>query len=1460
MIGKKVSHYKIREKIGEGGMGVVYKADDTKLKRPVALKFLPKSKTRDREAKERFRLEAQTAAALNNPNIVTIHEINEFEEQIYIVMEYVEGETLRDKLRPDGAKTTDTGSGDTIRTTDPYKTTDMGPGDEVDQPLKPVDAMEIIEIAVQVCRGLKAAHQSGIIHRDIKPQNIIINKEGVVKILDFGVAKLRSNTNVNDDFTTMGTVYYMSPEQLTGEEADQTADIWSLGVVMYEMLTAQLPYNRKDLQETMYAIVDENPVPPGELSEYIPREVEKIILRCMRNEKTQRYQAIDPLLSDLTKAKKLLLKGTQEAKRKKKAAVKKETERRQATVIAAEILGYNEIMENMDTEEAASIMNGCFEMCAAITEKYGGGIDKIMENSIIALFGVPTAIENAAKEAVNAAIEMRRSLSGFNQKNKLDIPLDIRIGINSGMVIAGAIGKDDRQDFTVMGDTLPQASQLKDLSAKGKIYTGELTYRSTRGDFEYKKLKPVTPKGQGSPIPVFELLSTKEQIHRVRVDAERMIHSEMVGRDKELDILRLHILKVIAGEGSIVSVVGDAGIGKSRLIAELKKIADLKKVMLLEGRALAIGKNLSYHPIIDILKNWAGIREEESEAGSIDKLKAAISHIHPEAAAEIFPFVATMMGMKLSGKDAERIEGIAGEALEKLILKNVRELIGQAAKNRTVVFIIEDLHWADTSSIELLESLCRLVETCGILMINVLRPNYPETGERLLETIRERYGRYHKEIYLEPLDEKQCENLMRNLIEIRGLPREVKAAIADRAEGNPFFIEEVLRSFIDEGIVEYRDGRFKVTEKVGSVVIPETIQDVLMARIDRLDEITKTVLKIASVIGRFFFYKILVHVAGTIEDIDERLKYLKGVQLISERTRSGELEYLFQHTLVQEVTYESILLKKRKELHLRVAKAFEAVFPERLHEFYGMLALHYSKGEHLEKAEEYLVKAGEEALKAAASNEALTYYREALKLYLQKYADAADPAKIAMLERKIGQAFYNKGHYRDAVDYFDKVLAYWGVKRPKTKLSTLFYFVVDIMVMIKNLYISSRKTKPAPTERDNDILELTHQKGAALGSIDAQRMVMESIRLLGTLHKFDLSKVRDGINLYGSSSALFSFSGLSFPVAGKILDYARGYLKPGDTEAAAKYDLWETLYNSLVGNWEKEPAYDGSIVNRYLQEGDLFSATAYNYFNTIAATGRSDFDKARIFIDKIDEIAEVYENDYARGIKYLLKSGLLLKSRQLDEAFSETEGGIFFSSRVGRNPGIIYHLGIKAHIFLLRGDLAGAAKTLAQAESAASLEKRLTPMHRSPFHLSRFLLDICTLEKNLSSGDAKAMRESRKKAYRSGKTAIKSSFKYAPYRVESLRLQGLYYWLSGKQKKALSCWAKSIKNAVRLHDRVELARTYMEVGRRLMEKDSKFRQLLGAAAKDYLEEARAVFVEKALARDLAEIDKCLDII
>ncbi|UCH95044.1 MAG: protein kinase [Candidatus Aminicenantes bacterium] len=1436
MIGKTISHYKILEKLGEGGMGEIFLAEDKKLERQAALKFLSLKMTADEAARKRFEREAKAAAALNHPNIVTVYEINEFAGQIYIAMEYVEGETLQEKLCPADKHLLKQIPGETMS-------------------LEGISIEDIIDIARQVGEGLEAAHHTGIVHRDIKLQNIIVDKSHRVKILDFGLAKLKGASKITRDICRIGTIHTMSPEQARGEELDQRTDIWSLGVVLYELATGQPPFKGDNAQAVIHSILNASPLPPTEFCPHLPTELEKIIFKCLQKDRDHRYPSMQPLLSDLKKLQESLNGEKTETgvDRKKRPAARKDTERRQATVMVAEISGYHEMLEKLGSEEAVTIMNSCFEMIAALVEKYGGKIDKIMENSLIILFGVPTAIENAPKEAVNTAIEMRSHLYRFNQENNLTIPLDINTGINTGMVITAAIGTDEKKDYTIMGDTINLASQLKDLASKGQIYLGPLTYRYTKNDFEGKELK--LPILKGKPGPVFELLSTKEKVYRTRFGPERMIDSEMVGRDKELDKLKLHVLKVINGQGSITSVIGEAGIGKSRLIAELKKIDDLQKVILFEGRALSIGKNLSYHPIIDSLKNWADIKEKDSETESLSKLEQAIANIHPGGAAEIFPFVTTMMGMKLMGKYAERVKGIEGEAMEKLILKNLRDLMIKCAERRPLVYITEDLHWADISSIELLESLFRLAENHPILFINILRPNYQETGERLLETLRERYGKFQIEIYLEPLDEKQCQFLIKNLLKVRGLPTGFMEDITKRAEGNPFFVEEVVRSFIDEGIVELRDGKFRITGKINSIVIPETIQDLLMARIDRLDEAARALLKEAAVIGRHFFYKILAEVTKTTEEIDNKLEYLKRIQLIRERTRLDEIEYLFKHALAQEVTYESILLKKRKALHLDVAVAIESVFSQRLHEFYGMLALHYSKGENLEKAEEYLTKAGEEALKAAASNEALNYYQEALKLYLKKHGKAANPAALANMEKNIATAFYNKGFMIEAVEHFDKVMELWGEKLTKNTINRLLNLAVNLFSIIKILYFPAKKSKKIPGPEMNDIVDVTFKRATALAFVDNYRMFVDSIGLLRKLNKLDISKVSNGPSMYIWASVLFSFSGISFKLAKILMEYPKQYIGSGSEKAVIDYKFSRMIHGLFKGEWTEELDYDEEMVDICVKRGELWIAVSYHTPSSILRTEKGDFSGAQKCIDKLQEIGEVYDHDLARLRRCLLSTRKLLKCRMLSRALQEVEAGISFAAGVRQDLNLLDFKGIKAYIQVLQGDIAGAEESLMQSRDLVSRETRITPWHISSYHLSQFLFDIYNLEKNIQDGDHIKREEFRKKARRSGRAAKKTAAKFAPNRTETLRLMGVYYWLIKKQKKALAWWHKSITVGEYLGARLELARTYMEIGKRLLEKKSKFQQLNGIQAGEYLEKARVLFLEMELQWDLDQLDK-----
>ncbi len=1401
-------------------MGIIYKAEDTKLKRTVALKLLAPELTRDPEARERFAQEARAASALDHPNICSIYEIEETRAgQMYIAMACYEGETLKTRIEH-GA----------------------------------LELEEMLDIAIQVGQGLAKAHSQGIIHRDIKPANIMATSDGLVKILDFGLAKLTSETKTTRTATVMGTTVYMSPEQAQGEKVDHLTDCWSLGVVLYEMLTGQLPFQGEHAQAVIYNILNKSPIPPMELRSEIPKEWERIILKCLRKQKKDRYQSVEHLVRDLLQLKRNLEKEKISAsvEKREKPEEKKETERRQATVMFAEIHGYAGMMEGMEAEDAASLMDRYFKIFQFIEEKYGGKIDRIKDNALMALFGVPKAIEDGPKKAINAAIEIRQAIQNFNQKEKLKNPLDVRIGINTGMVIVGAMGGDGKRDFTVMGDTVNLASRFKDLSEKGKISVGRLTYRYTREEFDYKPSKSLALRD--SKEPVFELLSEKVKIYRRGLSRDRMIFSEMVGRDRELSKLCLHVMKVINGEGSIINVIGEAGIGKSRLIAELSRSDEIKKVTLLKGRALSIGKNLSFHPLIDVIKNWSGVKEEDSIADAMNKLKKTIQAIFFEGSAEIFPFIAVLMGMKLAGPYAERVKGIEGEALEKLILKNLRELIAKAAEQKPLVIILEDLHWADETSVAFLESLYRLAGNHRILFINVFRPDYEDTIERILRTIRNRYSEFSSEMILESLDEDQVEVLLNNLLKVKGFMPRIRELVVKKTGGNPFFIEEVVRSFIDDGVVEIKDGHYRITDKIDSVIVPETIHEVLMARIDKLDEDTKSLLKIASVIGRNFFYKILASVSESIGGIDDRLEYLKETQLILERRRLGELEYLFKHALAQEATYESILRKKRKELHLRIANSIESVFSERLHEFYGMLAYHYSRGEDLNKAEEYLIKAGEEALKSSASNEALNYYQEALSIYLKNYGDAADPGRIAMLEKNIAIALFNKGQYIEADEYFARALLSYGEKIPKHLIPVIMKFLTGIVSFLVSLYFPWLRRRRVLTQKDSEIINLFYKKNTALIFIDPRRMFIEIFYWLKRLMNSDLTKVENGVGIISMSSAAFSYSGISFRFSKKILEFIKDKIDSHDVKAVLYFKVPEVIHNTFSGNWGDLEAYDDQLVKLNLRIGELFYSSGYILIHSYSQIAKGAFSVSQEYIKRLYEIAEFYENDYATASYYWHSTQVLMKFRKIHEALHMAEKGIPFTDKTGFRPYFFSLHSFKARAQVMLGDMNEAEKSL-QYLNKIKADINIVPYFLSTFYLAQVVFDLHKLEESIRAGDRSRTAQYRKRAFKTAKKMIRNSWKIAADVTESYNLLGRYYWIIDKQKKALKKWEKGIQEGERLGARLELSRTYREVGRRLSEKKSRHKQLNRIPAQEYLKKAAAMFREMDLQWDLEELEK-----
>jgi len=1134
-----------------------------------------------------------------------------------------------------------------------------------------------------------------------------------------------------------------------------------------------------------------------------------------------------------------------------------EGELRQVTVMFCDMEKFGLMVQRLGSELSYGIMDQVYEILIHKVHEFDGTVNEMTGDGVMALFGAPIALEDAPQRALWSALSIHNEIAGFSKKNQQIGPIKMRIGIHTGPVVVGTLGNDLRVEFKAVGDTVNLASRMEELAEAGTTSVTEDTFKLTDGLFRFANLGKKSVKGKAKALPVYKLLSSKVDVYRPRLGSERMIYSEMVGRDHDLDSLELQVLKAINGEGSIVNIIGEAGIGKSRLLAELKKREVIKRVALFEGRAIAMGRNLSFHPIIGLLKQWASIREDDGEAMAYGKLEAAVKNLYPDEVAEIFPFVGTLMGMQLSGRYANRVEGIEGEALEKLIRKSVRELIIKATELTPLVIVLEDLHWADLSSIELGESLFRLAETHRILFINVFRPGYRETGDRIVETVKEKLSVSLVEIVLEPLNEKMSEALITNMLNINALQHAIIPQIVIRAGGNPFFIEEVARSLIDEEAVVLQNGTFQVTEKIGSIAIPNTINDVLMARIDRLEEETRNLVKVASVIGRDFFYRILAEVVGPIEDLEGRLSYLKEIQLIRERERIGEKEYLFKHALAQEAAYGSILPLKRKELHLKVAQSIEKVFSERLHDFYGMLAYHYSMGENLEMTEEYLIKAGEEALRSSASNEALHYYQEALNLYLNKHGDKADPEKIAMLNKNIALALYNRGQYVEGVKYFDKALNhYWG-KLPRFAISTFFKFSAAFLHLLISLYFPSMKFRKTPTQRDYEIIDLYWKKIKAVSIIDPKRFFLEYLYIFKRVIDFNLKDFELGLEIFTGASALFSFSGVSFRLSRKILDATKDRILKDNTETFMIHELSDTVHSYLEGNWVTASNYDDDLVNKSLSKGELFDASQYLYWHGFMSIYQGSFDIANSIVNKLDDIYEIYGHDLSKSFKYELKTNLLLECRKLKEALIEVEKGLDFAEKAGLNYFLLEIYSCQAWIHILMGNIKPAERSLNHADKIRCEVEAPVPFQLSNFYRSKTEYDLYLFKESLTNGHKTDSLHYRKQAVKSGKKFLKVAQKVAQHRTESYKLTASYCWLINEQEKASKWWHKAIEEGKRLGARLEISRAYFEVGKSLLETENKHKLLNGFGAEECLQKAKILFEEMDLQWDLDELNRLL---
>lgn len=1118
-----------------------------------------------------------------------------------------------------------------------------------------------------------------------------------------------------------------------------------------------------------------------------------------------------------------------------------ESELRNVTVMFADISGFTALSETISAEEVTSIMNRCFDLMSPIIRENEGHIDKYIGDCVMVLFGAPTTVENAPMKAVNAAIAIRNSIQNFSKSLHLPSPIDIHIGINSGKVLAGSIGSSDRKQFTVVGDPVNLASRLEDHSDPGQILIGDSTYKATHEIFEYNPLKPIAVKGKREAVQVYELLSRQVTRPKTGRHNERMIQAEMIGREKELAAILDTCCFFDENRGEIVTVIGEAGMGKSRLIAETrnKMPADIK---LVEGRSLSHGKNLSFHPFNEIIKTLAKIEEEDSQPKSIEKIKTLLEECDPTNLENSLPFLAKFLGLEIPDEYRNIIAGIEGEILARTIAVHLKRLISQISSIAPLVVILEDAHWADSSSIKLMESMFNLVRDYRILFIVIFRPGYEETGIVIQTILNEQFPEDYVEIQLSHLDASNSDDLIYGLLRTTGIPQSIREQIRTRSEGNPFFIEEILRSFIDEGIIELQNGEFTITPAIDNVVIPHTIQELLMARIDRLDGNIKSLVKTASVIGRTFYQKIIVEVAASINDILGKLDYLQEVQFLKEGMREDEIEYLFKHALIQKSAYESILLQTRKELHNQVAEAIERVFKEKLPDYFGMLAYHYSNAENLEKAEEYMLKAGEEALNSSASGEAIQYFSDALEIYRKIHGKNADPDRILMMNKKLALACLYWGNQRNAVHYLDEVLRYYGFRFNYKPYRYMLFFLQCIFL----LYFPVFAWKKMPETLDYEIADLLMLRSNILATSMPERMI-ENFLLFKWLTKFNPLKFSIGADMFSMLSVMSSYGGVSFKLSVKTLKHINDKITDTALLKVMYNEFANRMHNFLCGEWREIKPFNSEIPPLYIKNDKYMYASFYQNMYQLFFIERGDYQMAAKISNDMLQINETYGY---KGIAETSTSKVYAKFRKLSDAEKSADDAISQSARLGASQYLYSAYCIKARILIHRGDFPGAKNMLSKANEAAS---DIVPMYKTDFDTASLLCDVALLEQAMQSESPSPVSALAKNASRSCKSAIKTCRMAAMDRVEVYKLTGIYHWLLNRQKKAIQWWQKSIACGEYMEAKLELSRTYFEVGKRLSEPNSRLTTLNGISASEYLSMAKKMFDEMDLSWDIEQM-------
>lgn len=1013
-----VGRYRVIRLLGEGGFGSVYLAEDETLCREVAVK-VPRLGANTKKLEKEFLKEARQLAQLKHPGIVSVFDIGRDGDRCFIVSDFLSGPSLSQWLKKNTP-----------------------------------DWTLSAKICMKIADALAHAHAQRTVHRDLKPSNIILTDDMQPVIVDFGLAVSdgqRADGTQRGDVS--GTPAYMSPEQAAGlgHRIDGRTDIYSLGAILYRMLTGRLPFRSRSVVELLRQVMEDEPQPPRQLARHIPSQLEQICLKAMEKGLRDRYTTADDMANDLRQllglgdaadsrldptvigsdfavdqtlvpqraspeppAKPTLRDSARPDAQEVEATLdsvpaepavedsdsesrpsrasdsisrrpgsdtplrstsfrRRESQRRQVTIIncSCDVYENDQILESLDSEEQATLLDEFQSYCCELATEAEGTVLHETDEGVAVCFGFPLALEDSVRRALRFGLTVRDQIGRINEKWKRhDVELSARVTVHTDNAIAEASIDEDEQtsSVSIAGAIRNVSNKLADFAEPGCVVVSQQTWQLCRTLFDFESLGSQKVRGLPGKVNLYEVVCEHSRDAGFDGTSDQGL-TPLIGRDREIGLLQERWEQAAEGMGQVVLVIGDAGLGKSRLVHSIKnyvmdRSTDSSFSPIAEWRASSQRHNSSLYPAIEYFERRLGFEYGDSDEVRLDKLAAHLKELGLDGDEEI-ALLAGMLSIPLQGRVAE--SELPPQARKEQLLQLLLDWLRELSYRQPLLFVIEDLHWMDPSTLEFLELLVSQGLNDRILTLFTFRPEFETPwGSRAHQT----------NLALNRLTRRQVVELMEARAG-RSFPEAVVDQIIERTDGVPLFVEEFTKLLIEND--QCGDDETSISTMNTLQQIPASLHDMLMSRLDRIDG-DIGIMQLGAAIGRSFTLDLIEAASGLPqEELTSELQKLVDAELLFTQGRGARIRYNFKHALIQDAAYNSLIKKRRQEIHLAIAEAFEDSFPEVCEKEPEVVARHFTEAAVDEKSLVYWDRASERSLRSYAYREAIEQINCALQ-------------------------------------------------------------------------------------------------------------------------------------------------------------------------------------------------------------------------------------------------------------------------------------------------------------------------------------------------------------------------------------------------------------------------------------------------------------------------------------------------